>query len=142
MFFSKPIPLVDFFKDVFDTTKDYRLNFDTRDNSVSYIDIELVKVPDFSKYPYYTTEFFISMMEERTWTWLLNGRFKYLYVYLINGKIYLCDRDNVKISNFQAEYQRLELQAERSDNLSHNFKWFRKKYAEDKEVAPESSEEI
>jgi hypothetical protein len=108
MFFSQEMSLNDFIKNDYNKEQDYRLTLDTRDNTLVYAKLEHIRVPNFKKDTSITLDIFIQSMEKRDWTWLQDSRFKYLYVYLINKEVFICDRDNLIVADFFDQIQKMD----------------------------------
>lgn len=127
MFFSESMPFKTFLEKYFKRDQGYRLTLDTRDNTCNYTYLENVRVPNFNDSLGFDIDMFSDIIENRKWSWLLCSRFKYFYVYIIEGRIYLCDRDNIKVKNFLNDHMRLDKEAEESSLPQH--KWMMDKIA-------------
>ena len=122
---SEEIDLLEFTNKVYDKTKSYRVTLDTRDNSCVYTDINNVKVPKFKTGSGLGFIYFTDLMYNRSWTWLLNSKFKYFYVYIIEDKCFLCNSESHPISNFVVRHNSLEKKAKESK--SPTFQWMKDK---------------
>ena len=118
MFVSERIGLRYFLENHYDKEKNYRMYFDTKEDTGVFIDLDLVKVPVFQGYPWYDVDYFLGLMENRKWHWKANPRYRNIYIYFIGDSCYLCDRDNIRINNFQIDYNKLQAKAEKTEYIS------------------------
>jgi hypothetical protein len=108
MFFSKEMNLTEFFSKHYSKNLEYRLTLDTRTNTCVYADINIIKLPNFKKYSSIELDEFKNIIFERTWTWLQETRFKYLYVYIMKDGVYISDRDNLPIKDPKYHFLKLD----------------------------------
>lgn len=123
--FSQEISLEDFFNKNYDPKEGYRLTLDTRNNTCVYANINIIRLPDFKKCSSLEIDEFKKYLLNRKWTWLQEQRFKYLYVYVLKDKIYVCDRDNVPLKEPSLEFLRIENAFKSKVNVDQN--WLSKK---------------
>jgi hypothetical protein len=123
--FSQEISLENFFIKNYDPKKEYRLTLDTRNNSCVYASMDIIRLPDFKKCSYLEIEDFKRCLLNRKWTWLQDPRFKYLYVYILKDKVYICDRDNIPLKEPSVDFSRIEKNFKNETNIKHD--WLSKK---------------
>lgn len=124
--FSPQISLEEFFNKDFNPKIEYRLTLDTRNNTCVYASMEIIRLPNFKNCSFLELEEFKKYLLGRRWTWLQDQRFKYLYVYLLKDRVYVCDRDNIPLKEPKVEFLRLEKNFDNSKHaVDHN--WLSKK---------------
>lgn len=123
--FSQETSLEDFFNKNYNPKEEYRLTLDTRNNTCVYATMSIIRLPDFKKCSSLEIDEFKKYLLNRKWTWLQEQRFKYLYVYVLKDKVYVCDRDNVPLKEPSIEFLRIENTFKSKVNVDHN--WLSKK---------------
>lgn len=100
--------LTEFLENHYKLGQEYRLRFDSRDNYCNYIDMSLVRIPDF----YLHTPIPVASLNDLFYSrlWVCNSKYKYLYIYLFkDGESFFADRDNLRILDFKKENDRMNI---------------------------------